>query len=66
MLLHFMPPMKILLARWKSAVITTSPFHQFRAYRTFRCAAKQTLPLQEQPQVQLLTCLYADQRALLH
>ena len=37
-------------SRWKSAVVTTNPFHQFRAYRTFQCAAKQTLPPQQRPE----------------
>lgn len=37
--------------RWKSAVVVTNPFHQFRAFRTFQCAAKQALPPQERPQV---------------
>ena len=37
--------------RWKSAVVATNGFHQFRAFRTFRCAAKQILPPDQQPQV---------------
>lgn len=39
--------------RWKSVVVATNPFHQFRAYRTFECASKQTLPPDERPQIWL-------------
>lgn len=31
------------MCRWKSIVVVTNPFHQFRSYWTFRCAV-QTLP----------------------
>lgn len=38
--------------RWKSAVIVTNPFHQYRAWRAFRCAAKD-LPAGQELQVWL-------------
>ncbi len=37
--------------RWTSVVVVTNPFHQFRSLRAFKCAAKQSLPPGEQPQV---------------
>lgn len=64
--------------RWKSVVVATNPFHQFRAYRTFQCASKQTLPPDERPQVidaratnallswALMSCVTKLQRLMYH
>lgn len=45
------PEMVNYCCRWTSVVVVTNPFHQFRSLRTFKCAAKQSLPPGEQPQV---------------
>jgi len=37
---------------WESVVVITNPFHQFRSYRTFRCAARE-VPQSQQPRIWL-------------
>lgn len=39
--------------RWRSLVVVTNSFHQLRSYLVFRCAVRQSLPGDRQPQVWL-------------